>query len=125
MATNVRDRARGLLRRPSHPPVAPHAPISGPARLGRRTKELVRRLNPVDIAVIDHRDLDRIAAEDLVARRVQAVVNVGNSSTGRYPNTGQLVLARAGIRLVDAPAAPLFEELRDGESIIVLGGEVH
>jgi uncharacterized membrane-anchored protein len=125
MATSVRDRARGLLRRPSHPPITPQAPIAGPARLGRRTKELVRRLRPGDIAVIDHRDLDRVAAEDLVARRVQAVVNVGNSSTGRYPNAGPLVLARAGIRLVDAPAAPLFEELRDGEVIVVRDGEVH
>src|SRR5207249_4979381 len=93
MATSVRDRARGLLRRPSHLPVGPLAPISGPARLGRRTKELVRRLSPGDIAVINHRDIDQIAAEDLVGRRVSAVVNVARSSTGRYPNAGPLVLA--------------------------------
>jgi uncharacterized membrane-anchored protein len=97
----------------------------GPARLGRRTKELVRRLAPGDIAVINHRDLDQVAAEDLVSRGIRAVVNVSTSSTGRYPNAGPLVLARAGIRLVDVPAAPLFEELRDGEPIVLIGGEVH
>ena len=46
--------------------------IRGTARLGRRTKELVKRLGPGDIAVIDHRNLDRIAAEELVASGVRA-----------------------------------------------------
>src|SRR5919201_130259 len=41
--------------------------IRGTARLGRRTKDLVKRLGPGDIAVIDHRNLDRIAAEELIA----------------------------------------------------------
>jgi uncharacterized membrane-anchored protein len=50
---------------------------------------------------------------------------VARSSTGRYPNAGPLVLARAGIRLVDAPAAPLFEELRDGDPVVIVDGEVH
>ena len=61
--------------------------------------------------MIDHADLDRIAAEDLVASGVEAVVNVARSSTDRYPNPGPLILARAGVTLVDVPAAPLFEEL--------------
>ena len=34
------------------------------------------------------------------------------------------MLVRAGVRLIDAPSAPLFEELRDGEQITVDGGEV-
>ena len=84
----------------------------------------MKRLGPEDIAVIDHADLDRLAAEDLVATGVRAVVNVARSSTDRYPNPGPLLLARAGVRLVDAPGAPLFEELRDGEEIAVHGGEV-
>jgi len=32
----------------------------GRARLGKRTKVLVRRLKPGDIAVIDHADIDRV-----------------------------------------------------------------
>ena len=59
--------------------------IRGTARLGKRTKDLVKRLRPGDIAIIDHRDIDRMAAEDLVESGVQAVVNVAPSTTGRYP----------------------------------------
>jgi uncharacterized membrane-anchored protein len=121
----LRSRARALLRGPEiqlRPPIEPA--ITGRARLGRRTKDLVKRLRPGDVAVIDHADLDRIAAEDLAASGVRAVVNVASSSTGRYPNAGPLVLARAGVKLVDAPAAPLFSELRDGDEITVTGGEI-
>ena len=98
--------------------------IVGPARLDRKTKNLVKRLRPGDIAVIDHADLDPIAAEDLAASGVAAVVNCARSSTDRYPNRGPLILARSGITLLDAPAAPLFEELSDGEEVTVQGGEV-
>ena len=100
------------------------APIHGTVRLDRRTKNLVKRLRPGDVAVIDHADLDRVAAEDLAASGVGAVVNVAPFSTGRYPNAGPLLLARAGVRLVEAPAAPLFEELKDGDEVVVEGGEL-
>ena len=95
----LRSRARALLRGPEiqlRPAETP--PIVGRARLGRKTKDLVKRLGPGDIAVIDHADLDRIAAEDLAASGVEAVVNVAQSSTDRYPNPGPLILARAGVR---------------------------
>lgn len=98
--------------------------LVGKARLGRRTKSLVKHLGAGDIAVIDHADLDRIAAEDLAASGVVAVINVAPSSTGRYPNPGPLILARAGVPLIDAPAASLFSELRDGDELVVSGGEV-
>ena len=68
---------------------AGRSPVSGRARLGRRTKELVKRLGPDDVAIIDHADIDRIAAEDLVASGVRAVVNLSPSSTDRYPNPGR------------------------------------
>jgi uncharacterized membrane-anchored protein len=94
-------------------------PIHGSARLGRKTKDLVKRLGPADVAVIDHRNIDRISAEELIATGVRAVLNVSASSDGQYPNAGPLLLARAGIRLVDAPGAPLFDTLRDGDPVIV------
>jgi uncharacterized membrane-anchored protein len=101
------------------------AQVHGTARLGRRTKDLVKRLTPTDIAVIDHRNLDRIAAEELAARKVRAVVNVSASSDGSYPNAGPLILVRAGVPLIDAPGAPLFDELSDGEPVVVEGGRVY
>jgi uncharacterized membrane-anchored protein len=98
--------------------------VHGTARLGRRTKHLVRRLTPEDVAVIDHADLDRMAAEDLVESGVKAVVNVSTSTSSRYPNPGPLILARAGIPLVDAVDAPLFERLSDGDPVTVRGSTV-
>jgi uncharacterized membrane-anchored protein len=124
MATSVRTRSRGLFRGRRPRPAQPETTIEGNARLGRRTKVLVRRLGASDVAIIDHADLDRIAAEDLVATGVSAVVNVAPFSTERYPNAGPLTLAQAGVRLVEAPAAPLFEELRDGEPIAITDGEI-
>src|SRR5215208_395374 len=119
----TRTRARSLLRgRGSSAPAG--GAVHGVARLGRRTKELTNRLRPGDIAIIDHADLDRMAAEDLVASGVEAVVNVAPSTTGRYPNQGPLGLVNQGVPLVDMPGAPLFEELRDGDSIVLDGGEL-
>jgi len=97
---------------------------TGPARLGRRTKDLVKRLRAGDVAIIDHADLDRVSAEELVESGVRVVVNVSRSSTGRFPNTGPLELVRAGVCLVDAPGAPLFDELSDGELVRVDHGDV-
>ena len=121
LRSRARARAQAMLRgRADAEPVA--AAVHGRARLGRKTKALVKRLGPEDIAVIDHADIDRIAAEDLVASGVRGVVNLSPSSTDRYPNAGPLLLVRAGICLVDAPGAALFDELRDGEEITIDGG---
>jgi uncharacterized membrane-anchored protein len=122
--TPVRTRARRWLRGSDPDASEPSASIHGSARLGRRTKHLVKRLDAGDVAIIDHADLDRTAAEDLVATGVRAVVNVSPFSTGRYPNPGPLLLARAGVLLIDAPAAPLFEELKDGDPVAIVDGEV-
>jgi uncharacterized membrane-anchored protein len=98
--------------------------IHGTARLGRKTKKLVKRLRPTDIAVIDHTNIDRIAAEELIATGVSAVLNASDSSNGRYPNAGPLLLTRAGVTLVDAPGAPLFDRIRDGDPLRIEGGRV-
>jgi uncharacterized membrane-anchored protein len=103
---------------------SPPIEIRGIARLGRRTKALVRRLRAGDVASIDHRDIDRMAAEDLVESGVKAVVNVAPSTTGRYPNPGPLTITRAGLRLIDAPGAPLFDTISDGTTITIRGGSV-
>jgi len=95
--------------------------FTGTARLGRRTKNLVRRLGPGDVAIIDHQDLDRASAEELLESGVRVVVNVAPSQSGRFPNPGPLLLVRGGVRLIDALGAPLFDELIDGEHVTVRG----
>jgi len=105
-------------------PVAPPREVAGVARLGKRTKHLVKRLRPGDIAVIDHRDLDRVSGEDLVACGVAGVVNCAPSSSDSYPNMGPLLVAQAGVALVDLPDDALFGRLQDGDPIVLKGGEV-
>jgi uncharacterized membrane-anchored protein len=95
--------------------------FTGTARIDRRTKRLVKRLGPDDIAIIDHRDIDRASAEELVESRVRVVFNVSPSVTGRFPNAGPLALVRSGVRLIDCPGAELFEDVKEGESLVVRG----
>jgi len=97
----------------------PGSPVSttGTARVGRKTKDLVKQLEPGDVAVIGHRNIDRIAAEDLAASGIGVVLNNDPSSDDKYPNRGPLILVEAGVRLIDFPDADLFELLSDGETI--------
>jgi uncharacterized membrane-anchored protein len=99
------------------------AAVRGPARIGARTKELTSRLNPGDIAVIDHVDIDRVAADALVSAGPVAVLNAAPSTSGRYPNTGPNILVEAGIVLVDdlGPAIMAVDERADVE---IVGGEI-
>ncbi len=93
--------------------------VSGPVRAGRRTKLLVRHLVRGDIALIDHRDLDRVSAEELIAAGVSAVLNCAQSSSGSYPNLGPQLLVEAGVLLVDLPDDSLFALLADGDPVVV------
>ena len=119
-------RLRGLLTRRNGAEVDtdPDRVVVGPVRLGKRTKDLVKRLELGEVAVIDHPDLDRIAAEDLATSGAAAVVNVAPFSTDRYPNVGPLILARAGVVLVEADGASLFETLDRGDVVELEGGRV-
>lgn len=93
--------------------------IIGPARVGRRTKELVHRLRAGDIALIFHQDLDSMAARQLAACRPAAVVNLEPSTSGRYVNGGPRVLLEAGIPLFDIVDNGWAGEIREGESLQV------
>jgi len=98
--------------------------FTGPAKLDRQTKRLTRRLKPGDIAIIDHRDIDRVSAEELVDSGARVVVNCASSQTGRFPNPGPLLLVRGGVRLIDVPGAELFDAVSEGELISVRGSSV-
>ncbi|AXO37751.1 putative cytokinetic ring protein SteA [Micromonospora chalcea] len=110
-----------ILRRSRNPEPGS---IVGTARLDRRTKRLVGRLRPGDIAVIDHVDLDRVAADSLVAVGVAAVLNAKPSVSGRYPNLGPEVLISAGIPLLDDLGESVFEQVREGDRVRIEGNTV-
>jgi uncharacterized membrane-anchored protein len=104
--------------------------VVGVARLDRRTKNLTKRLSPGDIAIIDHRDLDWVSADALIRRRVAAVINVAQSTSGRYPNHGPRLLVEAGIPLVDEVSPDPFARVSEGaivrleDETLYLGDEV-
>lgn len=98
--------------------------VAGPARIDRRTKRLVTRLEEGDVAVIHHEDLDRVAAETLIRSRPSAVVNAAPCISGRYPNVGPLLVCAAGIPLLDGVGDHVMEELVEGEQVSVVGNEL-
>lgn len=101
----------------------PPGALAGTARVDVRTKNLVARIQPGEIAVIDHEDIDRMAAEGLVQRRVAAVVNASRSSTGRYPNLGPLLLCSAGIPVIDEAGKQVMT-LAEGDRVVIEDGRV-
>jgi uncharacterized membrane-anchored protein len=98
--------------------------FTGPARLDRRTKRLTKRLKPGDVAIIDHRDIDRVSAEELLDSGARVVVNCSPSQSGRFPNPGPLLLVRGGVQLVDVTGAELFDAVSEGELVSVRRGGV-
>jgi uncharacterized membrane-anchored protein len=98
--------------------------VVGRCRIDRRTKSLAQRLLPGEIAVIDHADLDRLSAESLIEAGATAVVNASPSMTGRYPNLGPLLIAAAGIPLVDNVGSHVLDVLVEGEVVTVAGDHV-
>ena len=96
----------------------------GPARVDRRTKDMIPRLQAGDVAVINHRDLDRVAADGLIEAGVVAVVNCAQSISGRYPNGGPIRVVQAGIVLVDDVGVELMDRLREGDTVQIEHGEI-
>ena len=120
---DARGASPGARRRPWRRRREP-ASRAGTARVDTRTKNLIPRLKPGEVAVIDHEDLDRVSAEGLVERHPSAVVNARPSITGRYPNSGPAVLARAGIPLIDRAGPDVMDAIREGDVLVVRGSEV-
>lgn len=99
--------------------------FSGRVRIDRRTKDLCKRIEAHEIAVIDHQDIDEVAALSLVERRVKGVVNLSQSMTGKYPNQGPLVLLSSGIPVVDSIGQAILSQLREGDEVSVTDGIVY
>jgi uncharacterized membrane-anchored protein len=109
-----------------HPPAPTEAwpPVMGVARVGRRTKDLAKRILPGEIAVIDHEDLDTVATESLIAAGVVAIVNASACISGRYPNAGPLLLPAAGVAVLDGVGSAVMDVVEDGTAIALDGDRV-
>lgn len=97
--------------------------IRGTARRDRKTKNLVKRLLPGDIAIINHQDLDIVCAQALVDAKVKAVVNAAPSLSENYPNSGPLTILNAGIYLLDNVGLDVMEKVQE-EEIIEISGDI-
>ena len=98
--------------------------VVGTARVDRRTRTLVARLRPGDVAVLDHVDLDGAIAQALVDAEVGAVVNAAPMISGRFPNLGPTVLLGAGIPVVDGIGVDGLAAIPDGSTVRVHDGTV-
>jgi len=98
--------------------------LKGKVIVDSKTKNLTKRIHPGQIAVVNHPNLDEIAAQALVKARVKAVINADSSITGKYPNQGPGVLLKAGIPLIDKVGIGIMK-LVDEESILIKNGEIY
>ncbi len=98
--------------------------IRGLARVDKKTKDLVKRLLPREIAVIYHEDIDETAARSLIEAQVKAVINGQRSITGRYPNPGPFLLNRAGIPIIDNVGEDVLNSIKDGQLVEIEGERI-
>ncbi len=98
--------------------------LTGQVKIGRRTKDLVKRLSPGDIAVIFHEDLDMVAADNLVTAKPKAVVNCHRSISGKYVNRGPCLLQDAAIPIIDNVGEDWIETVKDGDTVTIRDGEI-
>ena len=112
-----------MLRRHPREPVA--SGLSGIARVDARTKNLTKRLQHGQIAVIEHLDIDKVSAEALIACQPAAVVNAVASTSGRYPNLGPEILVDGGIPLIDSVGHDVMLEIDEGQLVRIDGGKVY
>lgn len=92
--------------------------------MDRKTKHVVARVQPGEIAVVHHEDLDEIAARGLIDKKVKAVVNTACSMTGRYPNKGPFLLWQSRIPLIDIEAKHVWHQWKEDEYLKVKGSVV-
>ncbi len=98
--------------------------IRGVARADKRTKDLVKRLRPKEIAVILHEDIDETAARTLIEAQVSAIINGLQSITGRYPNPGPQFLCEAGIPIIDNVGKEITDKINDNQYLEIDGGKI-
>ncbi|WP_455541891.1 putative cytokinetic ring protein SteA [Intestinibacter sp.] len=99
--------------------------VEAPIKVDRKTKKLAKRLSAGEIAVINHTDIDEVAANSLVECKIKLVINAAPSISGRYPNKGPKILIDNNILIIDNVGEDVFEELKEGQVIEVNNGLIY
>ncbi|HJV46502.1 MAG TPA: putative cytokinetic ring protein SteA [Bacillota bacterium] len=91
--------------------------IKGTIVIDPKTKDLLKRIRPGQIAIIHHEDIDEMAARDLVTAKVKAVINTAPSITGSYMSIGANILLHYHIPLYDCKNKELMTILKDNQIV--------
>ncbi len=98
--------------------------IKGIIKKDKKTKNLTKRLNPGDIALIAHKDLDEVAALSLVEKKVKCVINTEETISGRYPNQGPSILLDANIPIFETDNKDIFNIVQEGDIIEIVNDKI-
>ena len=97
--------------------------VEAPIKVDRKTKRLAKRLTGGEIAVINHIDIDEVAANSLVEGKIKLVINAAQSISGRYPNKGPGILVENNILIIDNIGEEVFHDLQEGQIIEVVDNQ--
>ncbi len=98
--------------------------IEAKLRKDRKTKKLAKRIQAGEIALINHKDIDEVAAKSLVEAKIKLVINAAESISGRYPNAGPMILMKANILIVDNVGMEVFDALNEDDNVVVEDGYI-
>lgn len=91
--------------------------IQGVACKNKFTKMLVEDLCKTSIAVIKHRAIDVVAAQDLANKNVRGIINCEDTLDIRYSLDGVVYLLKNNISLYDMDRKDFFDTVQDGDII--------
>lgn len=99
--------------------------IKGTVKKDKKTKRLIYRLKPGDIALLCHEDIDEIAAESLIKAKVKCIINTEKTITGLYPNKGSLMLLKSKIPVYETSDKNIFNIIEDGKIIKIEDSKIY
>ena len=99
--------------------------VEGKLKKDKKTKKLAKRINAGEIALINHIDLDEVAAKSLVEAKIRLVINAAESISGRYPNVGPSILMKENILIIDNIGMEAFDILNEDDEIVVEDGIIY
>jgi len=97
--------------------------LKGVVRKDVKTKNLIKRLKPGEIALINHKDIDELAALSLVEKKVKCIINVNETISGKYPNQGPSILLNSNIPIFEADEI-LFENIEEGQIVEIKENDI-
>ncbi|MDQ0337713.1 putative membrane-anchored protein [Caldalkalibacillus uzonensis] len=97
----------------------------GPVYFHNRTKQLVRWIPEGAYALIEHKDIDEMAALALIDKNVKGVLNYAPSMSGDYPSLGTIRLIEHGVPVYDIDDPQRVKQvLRQGHTIHIDGRQL-